>query len=55
MPMEPLTLTLHKTKDTRNQVVYGTEDGSFVQSVYIDKDSPGNVPPATIQVVIPSQ
>ena len=26
--MEILTLTLHKTKDTKNKVVYGTKDGS---------------------------
>ena len=25
--METLTLTLHKTKDTKNRVVYGTKDG----------------------------
>ena len=38
--METLTLTLHKTKDTKNKVVYGT------------KDALGDVPPATLQVVI---
>ena len=38
-PMETLTLTLHKTKDTKNKVVYGTKDGSVIQSVYIDKDA----------------
>ena len=37
--METLTRTLHKTKDTKNKVVYGTADGSVIQSVYIDKDS----------------
>ena len=37
--MEKLTLTLHKTKDTKNKVVYGTKDGSVIQSVYIDKDA----------------
>ena len=26
--MDQLTLTLHKTKDTKNKVVYGTKDGS---------------------------
>ena len=54
-PMEPLTLTLHKAKDTKNKVVYGTKDGSVIQSVYIDKDALGDVPPAAIQVVISSQ
>ena len=39
--MEMLTLTLHKTKDTKNKVVYGTADGSVIQSVYIDKNAPG--------------
>ena len=53
--MEKLTLTLLKTKDTKNKVVYGTKDGSVIQSVYIDKDAPDDVPPATLQVVIASQ
>ena len=26
--MDQLTLTLHKTKDTKNKVVYGTKDGA---------------------------
>ena len=30
---ETLTLILHKTKDTKNKVVYGTKDGSVIQSV----------------------
>ena len=50
--MEKLTLTLHKTKDTKNKVVYGTKDGDVIQSVYIDKNALGDVPPATLQVVI---
>ena len=50
--MEKLTLTLHKTKDTKNKVVYGTKDGEVIQSVYIDKDALGDDPPATLQVVI---
>ena len=33
--MEILTLTLHKAKETKNKVVYGTKDGSVIQSVYI--------------------
>ena len=45
-----MTLTLHKTKDTKNKVVYGTKDGDVIQSVYIDKDALGDVPPATLQV-----
>ena len=50
--MEKLTLTLRKTKDTKNKVEYGTDDGSVIQSVYIDKDAMGDVPPTMIQVVI---
>ena len=42
--MDQLTLTLHKTKD-----------GAVIQSVYIDKDALGDVPPATLQVVISPQ
>ena len=53
--METLTLTLHKTKDTKNKVVYGTKDGDVIQSVYIDKDALGEVPPDTLQVVISAQ
>ena len=53
--METLTLTLHKAKDTKNKVVYGTKDGSVIQSVYIDKDALGDEPPAAIQVVISAQ
>ena len=53
--MDQLTLTLHKTKDTKNKVVYGTKDGEVIQSVYIDKDALGDVPPATLQVVISPQ
>ena len=51
-PMETLTLTLHKSKETKNKVVYGTKDGSVIQGVYIDKDALGDAAPATIQVVI---
>ena len=39
--METLTLTLHKSKETKNKVVYGTKDGSVIQGVYIDKDALG--------------
>ena len=53
--METLTLTLHKAKDTKNKVVYGTMDGSVIQSVYIDRDALGDDAPATIQVVISAQ
>ena len=53
--LEKLTLTLHKTKDTKNKVVYGTKDGEVIQSVYIDKDALGDDPPATLQVVISAQ
>ena len=41
--METLTLILHKSKETKNKVVYGTKDGSVIQSVYIDKDALGDV------------
>ena len=50
-----LTLTLHKTKDTKNKVVYSTKDGEVIQSVYIDKNALGEVPPDTLQVVISEQ
>ena len=53
--MEKLTLTLHKTKDTKNKVVYGTKDGEVIQSVYIDKDALDDDPPATLQVVVSAQ
>ena len=52
--METLTLTLHKTKDTKNKVVYGTKDGDVIQSVYIDKDALGDVPPARCWTVSPT-
>ena len=50
-----VTSEAHKTKDTKNKVVYGTKDGAVIQSVYIDKDALGDVPPATLQVVISPQ
>lgn len=50
--METLTLILHKTKETKNKVVYGTADGSVIQSVYIDKDAVGKEAPEAITVVI---
>ena len=53
--MEKLTLTLHKTKDTKNKVVYGTKDGEVIQSVYIDRDALGSEAPASIKVVISSE
>ena len=53
--MDQLTLTLHKIKDTKNKVVYGTKDGEVIQSVYIDKEALGDVPPAALQVVISPQ
>ena len=40
--METLTLILHQSKATKNKVVYGTEDGSIIQSVYIDKEAVGD-------------
>ena len=53
--MDTLTLTLHKAKSTKNKVVYGTADGSVIQSVYIDRDALGNEAPASIKVVISAE
>ena len=53
--MENFTLELHKSKETKNKVVYGTQDGSIIQSVYIDRDALGDPPPATIKVVISTE
>ena len=53
--MEELTLVLKKSKETKNKVVYGTQDGSVIQSVYIDKDALGSAPPETLRVVISPQ
>ena len=53
--MEEITLVLKKSKETKNKVVYGTQDGSVIQSVYIDKDALGSTPPETLQVVISPQ
>ena len=54
--METLTLTLHKTKDTKNKVVYGTKDGEVIQSVYIrqgrsGRSSTGHAPGCHIRTV----
>ena len=53
--METLTLTLHKAKSTKNKVVYGTQDGSVIQSVYIDRDALGAEAPEAIKVVISTE
>ena len=50
--MDTLTLTLHKAKTTKNKIVYGTADGSVIQSVYIDRESLGDEPPESIKVVL---
>ena len=50
--METLTLTLRKAKTTKNKVVYGTADGTVIQSVYIDREGLVSEPPEAIQVVI---
>ena len=50
--METLNITLHKAKETKNKVVYGTTDGSVIQSVYIDRDALGSEPPEAIKVII---
>ena len=52
IPIEPLTLTLNKAKDTNDKVVYGTREGSFIQSAYIYKDALGHVPLAAVQVFL---
>ena len=48
---------LHKSKETKNKVVYGTADGSiiqsvYIQSVYIDREALGDKAPEAIKVVI---
>ena len=53
--METLTLTLHKSKETKNKVVYGTADGSVIQSVYIDRAALGPEAPEAIKVVISTE
>ena len=53
--METLTLTLHKSKDTKNKVVYGTADGSIIQSVYIDREALGKEAPESVKVVISAE
>ena len=53
--METLTLTLHKSKETKNKLVYGTADGSIIQSVYIDRDALGKEAPEAIKVVISAE
>ena len=53
--METLTLTLHKSKATKNKIVYGTADGTVIQSVYIDQESLGDEPPGVIRVVISTE
>ena len=53
--METLTLKLHKSKSTKNKVVYGTTDGSVIQSVYIDRESLGDEPPESIKVVLSAE
>ncbi len=53
--METLTLTLHKSKETKNKLVYGTADGSIIQSVYIDREALGKEAPEAIKVVISAE
>ena len=53
--METLTLTLHKSKETKNKLVYGTADGSIIQSVYIDREALGKEAPETVKVVISAE
>ena len=53
--METLTLTLHKSKETKNKLVYGTADGSIIQSVYIDREALGKEAPESVKVVISAE
>ena len=53
--MDTLTLTLHKSKETKNKVVYGTTDGSVIQSVYIDRDALGDKAPEAIKVILSAE
>ena len=53
--MEELTLTLHKSKTTKNKIVYGTEDGTVIQSVYIDREALGDEPPEAARIVISTE
>ena len=53
--METLTLTLHKSKETKNKLVYGTEDGTVIQTVYIDREALGDKAPEKITVVISAE
>ncbi len=53
--METLTLTLHKSKETKNKLVYGTADGTVIQSVYIDRAALGDEAPEKITVVISAE
>ena len=53
--MEALTLTLHKSKETKNKVVYGTQDGSVIQSVYIDREALGDKAPEAIKVILSAE
>ena len=53
--METITLTLHKSKETKNKLVYGTADGSIIQSVYIDREALGKEAPESVKVVISSE
>lgn len=36
-------------------MVYGTADGTIIQSVYIDKDALGKEPPEKVRVVISAE
>ena len=50
--MQDIALVLHRNKQTKNKVIYGTGDGSVIQSLYIEKDALGEVPPARLRIVI---
>ena len=50
--MEDITLILHKNKQTKNKVVYGTRDTEIIPNLYIEKGALGNVPPNALRIVI---
>ena len=53
--MQEIKLTLNKIKETKNKIVYGTEDGNIIQSVYVEKEALGNEPPERLSITINPQ
>ena len=51
--MRAVRQTAHRVpEEEQGQIVYGTADGSVIQSVYIDRESLGDEPPESIKVVL---